>query len=235
MKKPTPVESTAPGAPILRVHSLSVRAGARRVLDGLSLDIFPGEILALTGPSGAGKSTFLKCLNRLLDLTPGLAVTGDILFHGRSIFAPDCDVDALRTRIGIVFQQPAVFPTTLRKNVLFGVRHAGQVPRRAWDGLVEECLRSVSLWSEVKERLDESALTLSVGQQQRLCLARTLAMDPEVILLDEPTSALDPKSTEAVEESLLGLKGRRTLVVVTHNMAQASRLADRQLALEPCL
>lgn len=219
---------------VLQVCDLSVCAGKRLLLRTQNLTFAAGQMVALVGPSGAGKSTLLKCLNRLIDLTPGLVVSGDVLFHGRSIYAADTDVDALRARIGMLFQQPAVFPITLRKNVLFGVRHLGRIPKSDWQEVLERSLREASLWNEVKDRLDESALKLSVGQQQRLCLARTLAVDPEVILLDEPTSALDPRSTEAVEESLLRLKGKRTLVLVTHNLSQAQRLAEGIVTLEHC-
>ena len=221
-------------APLIQVRDLRVSAGSRQLLHQASLDIAAGETLAVVGPSGAGKSTLLRCLNRLTDLTPGLDVRGQILFHGQSIHASDTDVDALRARIGMLFQQPAVFPVSVRQNVLFGVRHLGQVPKSEWPGILEESLREASLWDEMKDRLDESALKLSVGQQQRLCLARTLAVDPEVLLLDEPTSALDPRSTAAVEESLMRLRGRRTLVLVTHNPEQADRLATARLRLDPC-
>ena len=218
---------------LIEVRGLSVFAGQRRLLCDVQLSIVGGRACALVGPSGVGKSTLLKCLNRLIDLTPGLRVQGDVLFHGTSIYAPGTDVDALRARVGMLFQQPAVFPVSIRKNVLFGVRHLGRVSKRDWPDILERSLHEASLWTEVKDRLDESALKLSVGQQQRLCLARTLAVGPEVILLDEPTSALDPRSTEAVEDSLLRLKGHRTLVLVTHNPAQAQRLADQIVTLTP--
>lgn len=218
-------------APVLEVRDLSVSAATQPILRGINLTVPAGVILALLGPSGAGKSTLLRCLNRLIDLTPGLRVQGEVRFHGQSIFAAGADPDALRARIGILFQQPAVFPASIRQNVLFGVRHAGRVPRGDWPELIERALGEASLWEEVKDRLDAPALRLSVGQQQRLCLARTLAMNPEVLLLDEPTSALDPRSAEAVEHSLLRLKGRRTLVLVTHNLAQARRLADQTACL----
>jgi phosphate transport system ATP-binding protein len=168
----------------------------------------------------------LKCLNRLIELTPNLRVRGEVLFHGRAIRASGVDVDELRARVGIIFQQPVVFPRSIYQNVIFGARHLGRVPRRQWPELAERSLQEASLWAEVKDRLHESALRLSVGQQQRLCLARALAVDPEVILMDEPTSALDPKSTEAIEELILRLKERRTIVLVTHNIAQARRVAD---------
>lgn len=219
---------------VLEVRDLRVCAGKRLLLRSQNLSFTARELVALVGPSGAGKSTLLKCLNRLIDLTPGLVMSGDVLFHGRSIYADGTDVDALRARIGMLFQQPAVFPTSLRKNVLFGVRHLGRIPKSDWQVVLERSLRDSFLWNEVKDRLDESALKLSVGQQQRLCLARTLAVDPEVILLDEPTSALDPRSADAVEESLLRLKGKRTLVLVTHNLSQAQRLAEGIVTIEHC-
>lgn len=222
-----------PAETLLEVRELSVIAGHRRILHRVNALFRTGAATAILGPSGAGKSTLLKCLNRLLDLTPGLRREGDVLFHGHSIYAPSVDADALRARIGMLFQQPAVFPVSIRKNVLFGVRHLGKAPKHAWPEILERSLRDASLWNEVKDRLEEPGLKLSVGQQQRLCLARTLAVDPEVILLDEPTSALDAKSTEAVEQSLLRLKGARTLVLVTHSLDQARRLADATLTLNP--
>ncbi len=221
------------GVPVLEARSLAVHAGQRPILLPTSLRLNLGSALVLVGPSGSGKSTLLRCLNRLVDFTPGLRVSGDVWFRGSPIYAPEVDVDALRARIGILFQQPVVFPTSIRKNVLFGVRHLGVTPKSRWPDLLERSLNEASLWGEVKDRLEDSALKLSVGQQQRLCLARTLAVEPEVILLDEPTSALDPRSTDVVEESLLRLKGRRTLVLVTHSAAQARRIADQVVTLQP--
>lgn len=212
--------------PILETRDLTVRAGQRELLRNVSLSITPRQAFGIIGPSGAGKSTLLKCLNRLVELTPGLRVSGEVRFHNDSIYAPGVDVDALRARIGILFQQPVVFPKSIFQNVIFGTRHLGKVPRREWPEVVERALHEAALWNEVKDRLNDSALRLSVGQQQRLCLARTLAVDPEVILMDEPTSALDPKSTGAIEELILQLKQKRTVVLVTHNLAQASRVAD---------
>jgi len=150
-----------------------------------------------------------------------------VRFHNQSIFGTSVDIDALRARIGILFQQPVVFPKSILHNVIFGTRHLSKVPRKKWPETAERALREAALWNEVKDRLGESALRLSVGQQQRLCLARTLAVDPEVILMDEPTSALDAKSTEAIEELIFQIKERRTVVLVTHNLDQARRLADR--------
>jgi phosphate transport system ATP-binding protein len=227
------MSDSADRAPLLEIRGLSVFAGSRTLLRDVHLQIPTGCALALVGPSGAGKSTLLKCLNRLIDLTDGLQVRGEVLFHGISTRSPGTDVDTLRARIGMLFQQPVVFPTSIRANVLFGVRHLGRTSKKDWPQIVERSLRETSLWDEVKDRLDESALRLSVGQQQRLCLARTLALEPEVILLDEPTSALDVRATEVVEESLLRLKGRRTLVLVTHNPLQAERVADRTVTLAP--
>ncbi len=211
---------------ILEVRGLSVRAGARWLLRDVNLAVLPHQIFGLMGPSGAGKSTLLRCLNRLVDLTPDLKVSGEVLFHGRSIHAPGTDVDSLRARIGMLFQQPVVFPKSIFQNAVFGTRHLGRVPRRHWAEVAERALREAALWDEVKDRLHEPALRLSVGQQQRLCLARTLAVDPEVILMDEPTSALDARSTEAIEALILSLRETRTIVLVTHNLGQARRVAD---------
>jgi phosphate transport system ATP-binding protein len=197
------------------------------LLRDVNVHIPARQVFGIIGPSGAGKSTLLRCLNRLIELDSSLRVEGDILLHGHSIFAREVDVDALRARVGILFQQPVVFPASIYKNVLFGARHLGHVPRSEWPALVERALREAALWGEVKDRLHEPAAKLSVGQQQRLCLARTLAVDPEIILMDEPTSALDAKSTESIEELILRLKTTRTIVFVTHNLAQARRVADR--------
>lgn len=211
---------------VLEMRGLNVFAGAKRLLRDVNLAIEPGQVFGIIGPSGAGKSTLLRCLNRLIDLTPNLRVAGDIFFHGQSIRAPGTDVDVLRARVGMLFQQPVVFPKSIYENVLFGVRHLGQIRRHDWPETAERALQEAALWPEVKDRLREPALRLSVGQQQRLCLARTLAVNPEVILMDEPTSALDPKSTEAIEELILRLKERRTIVLVTHNLGQARRVTD---------
>ncbi len=216
----------ASGPVILRTHGLTVHAAERLLLRSVNLEIRPRQVFGLIGASGAGKSTLLRCLNRLIDLTPNLRVEGDVLFHGQSIRASGADVDALRARIGMLFQQPVVFPKSIYQNVIFGVRHLGQVKKADWPDTAERALREAALWNEVKDRMREPALRLSVGQQQRLCLARTLAVNPEVILMDEPTSALDPKSTEAIEELILQLKSHRTVVLVTHNLAQARRVTD---------
>ncbi len=214
---------------LFRTVGLSVHSGARPILRDISCSIQAGTVFGILGPSGAGKSTLLKCLNRLIDLTPSLSVSGDITFHGQSIFGPAVDVDALRARVGMIFQQPVVFPVSIQRNVVFGLRHLQKLSKAELSLRAEKALREASLWNEVKDRLSEPAQRLSVGQQQRLCLARTLALDPEAILMDEPTSALDPKSTEALEELILTLTPARTVVLVTHNMAQADRVCDFRL------
>lgn len=234
LESPTPLVNGSPAAncscivePILEVRGLSVRSKKRELLRSVDLAVAPCEVFGIIGPSGAGKSTLLKCLNRLIELTPGLQIAGEVRFHGESIYAADVDVDSLRARIGIIFQQPVVFPQSILQNVLFGTRHLGKASKKDWPEIAERALREAALWNEVKDRLHESALRMSVGQQQRLCLARTLAVDPEVILMDEPTSALDPRSTEAIEELILQLKAKRPIVIVTHNLRQARAVADR--------
>jgi len=211
---------------ILEVSKLSVTAGPRALLRDVTLGVEKHQVLGIMGASGSGKSTLLKSMNRLIDLTQGLRVEGQVFFQGEPIYAPGVDSDALRTKIGILFQQPVVFPKSIYQNVIFGVKHLGQTPRRTWPAAAERALCEAALWDEVKDRLHQSALRLSVGQQQRLCLARTLAVAPEVVLMDEPTSALDPKSTEAIEELITRLKERHTIVLVTHNLRQARHLAD---------
>ncbi len=212
--------------PILEVRGLDVLAGKKPLLRDVRFDVHRKQVFGIIGPSGAGKSTLLRTLNRLTDLMPGLRVSGDIRLHGGSIFGSDVDVNALRTRVGMLFQQPVVFPASIGENVLFGAKRLQRLSRSERQDLVERSLREVALWDEVKDRLKSSALALSVGQQQRLCLARTLAVGPEIILMDEPTSALDPRSTQAIEELILRLKQQHTIVLVTHNVAQARRVAD---------
>ena len=211
---------------MLETRGLTVSAGKRPLLRSIDLRVEPRRVLGIVGPSGAGKTTLLRCLNRLTDLTPELTVAGDVLLQGRSIFRREQDVDELRSRVGMIFQQPVVFPGSIADNVLFGVRHTRRPPRREWPSLVERALRDAALWEEVRHRLREPAASLSVGQQQRLCLARTLAGDPEILLLDEPTSALDPQSREAIEELILSLRERCSIVLVTHDLRQARKVAD---------
>lgn len=210
---------------ILQIRHLSVHTGTRTLLHDISLDIPRGGVFGLMGPSGAGKSTLLKCLNRMTELSAGLRVSGEILFHGQSIHRTS--PDDLRSRIGILFQQPVVFPKSILANVIFGVKHLGEVPRREWPAAAEKALRETALWDEVKDRLRAPARQLSVGQQQRLCLARTLATGPEIILMDEPTSALDPRSTAAIEYLITRMGVTRTIVLVTHSTRQARDLCGR--------
>lgn len=211
---------------LLEARSLAVLAGGKPILRNISLAVPRHQVFGVIGASGAGKSTLLKALNRLLELGPQYRVQGDVLLAGQSVYSPAVDVDELRARIGIIFQQPVVFPKSIYQNVILGTRHHHKVPRQQWPDVAERALKEAALWNEVKDRWHDSALRLSVGQQQRLCLARALAVDPEVILMDEPTSSLDAKSTEAIEELILRLKATRTVVLVTHNLGQARRVAD---------
>jgi len=212
--------------PILTVDRLSLWYGKSRALHDITLHVPEKKITAFIGPSGCGKSTLLRCFNRMNDLVDGVRTEGTIQFEGQSIHDPQLDVNALRSRIGMVFQKSNPFPKSIYENVAFGCRIQGINRKRDLDPVVERSLKSAALWDEVKDRLHESALGLSGGQQQRLCIARAIAVEPEVILLDEPCSALDPIATAKVEELMLDLKSRYTLVIVTHNMQQATRVSD---------
>ena len=223
MKKPM---SDSRPPPILEVRGLSIFAGAKALIRDVSFAVRPGEVFGIIGPSGAGKSTLLRALNRLTDMISGLRVCGEMLLHGESIHAPGVDANAHRAKVGMLFQQPVVFPASVAENVLFGARRLRKLSRAESAGLVESALREAALWDEVHDRLRAPATSLSVGQQQRLCLARALAVEPEVILMDEPTSALDPKSTQAIEELIVRLTERHTIIIVTHNVAQARRVTD---------
>jgi phosphate transport system ATP-binding protein len=230
MKKPmsecAPPFSPPTGAPLLAARALSVHAGAKALIHDVDLQIHGGQVFGIIGPSGAGKSTLLRTFNRLAELVSGLRITGDVLLDGESIYASGVDVNALRARVGMLFQQPVIFPASIAENVLFGARRLRRMSRTQQEEMVEDALQQAALWTEVKDRLRASALSLSVGQQQRLCLARALTVRPDVILMDEPTSALDPKATQAIEELILRLKERHTIVLVTHNVAQARRVTD---------
>ena len=212
--------------PILGVESLSLWYGQKKALNEISLRIPKKQITAFIGPSGCGKSTLLRCINRLNDLVDGVRIEGDIRFEDVSIFDRRIDINALRKRIGMVFQKSNPFPKSIYENVAYGCRIHGINRKSELDEIVERSLRGAALWDEVKDRLDESALGMSGGQQQRLCIARAIAVEPEVILLDEPCSALDPIATARVEELMVQLRSQFTLVVVTHNMQQASRVSD---------
>ena len=212
---------------IITVNDLCLWYGSTQALSSIHIRIPEGSITALIGPSGCGKSTFLKTLNRMNDLIPGVRVTGDVCFYGENIYGAGVDVNALRKSIGMVFQKPNPFPMSIYDNVAYGPRTHGVTNRAKLDDIVENSLRSAAIWDEVKDRLKKSALGLSGGQQQRLCIARALAVEPEVLLMDEPTSALDPISTSRIEELAIQLKEKYTIIIVTHNMQQAARISDR--------
>ncbi len=220
------VMDVEPAHPFLWTESLSLRYGRKAAFEGVSLAIPRGRITALIGPSGCGKTSFLHCLNRLTDLIPGCRVDGRVWLDKLDVCHAATDVLTLRRRVGMIFQKPNPFPFSIRRNLEFPLREHGIRDRRQLQEKVEKGLRDVGLWDEVKDRLDSSALALSGGQQQRLCLARALVLGPEVLLLDEPCSALDPISSGVIEDLIVRLRGRITLVVVTHNLAQARRIAD---------
>ncbi len=215
-----------PGKVALEARGLDLHYGEVHALKNITMEVAAGRITALIGPSGCGKSTFLRCFNRMNDVIPGVRIGGKVLLEGEDIYAPGVDLERLRKRVGMVFQKSNPFPMSIRDNVIYGPRMAGVKDRDRLEEITERSLRQADLWDEVKDRLHASALDLSGGQQQRLCIARALANDPEVLLLDEPASALDPISTARIEETLLGLKGRYTIVIVTHNLHQAARIAD---------
>lgn len=217
--------ATAAPATLLSVRGLDVRYGGRTALKNVDLDVPEGRVTALVGPSGCGKTTFLFALNRLADFVAGCCVSGSIRFDGEEI-GSNTDVGWLRRNIGTVFQRPNPFPISIERNLHLPLREHG-TPRAELDGRTQELLERVGLWTEVKDRLGDSALRLSGGQQQRLCLARALTLDPRMILMDEPCSSLDPVAAEHVEELIDRLRGTVTVVLVTHNLAQARRLADR--------
>ena len=213
--------------PILQVKDLDLWYGAHQALHSVSMDIPEKSITAFIGPSGCGKSTFLKTLNRMNDLVPGVKITGEVRYRGEDIYAPGTDVCRLRREIGMVFQKPNPFPMSIYDNIAYGPRTHGIRSKTKLDELVERSLRGAAIWDEVKDRLKKNALGLSGGQQQRLCIARALAVEPAVLLMVEPTSALDPISTSRIEELTMELKERYTIVIVTHNMQQAVRISDR--------
>lgn len=212
---------------IISVQDAHLYYGKNEALKGISLDYHRQEITAMIGPSGCGKSTLLRTLNRMNDLIPSVTITGNVLLDGKNIYAPNTDTVELRKRVGMVFQQPNPFPFSIYDNVIYGLRIAGVRDRAKLDEVVEKSLKAAAVWDDVKDKLHESALALSGGQQQRVCIARVLAVHPEVILMDEPTSALDPISSSMIENTLLELKGEYTIIIVTHNMQQASRISDR--------
>ena len=208
------------------ISNLNLYYGDFHALKDVGLSINEKEITAVIGPSGCGKSTFLKCLNRMNDLVQGCKITGQVLLDGEDIYS-GMDVNLLRRRVGMVFQKPNPFPMSIYDNIAYGPRTHGIRSKAKLDEIVEKSLRDAAIWDEVKDRLKKSALGMSGGQQQRLCIARALAVDPEVILMDEPTSALDPISTSKIEDLAVELKKKYTIIMVTHNMQQALRVSDR--------
>ena len=212
--------------PQIEAENLSLWYGEKQVLKNISIKIPRNSVTALIGPSGSGKSTFIRCLNRMNDLIKNCRVEGKVLIEGKDIYAPDVDVVELRKKVGMVFQKPNPFPMSIYDNVAYGPRIHG-VNKKDLDSIVEQALRSAAIWEETSDRLKSSALSLSGGQQQRLCIARTLAVKPRIILFDEPTSALDPISTARIEDLITNLKKDYTIVIVTHNMQQATRVSDK--------
>lgn len=213
--------------PVFSIQNLDFYYGQSKALSNINLDIMPHRVTALIGPSGCGKSTFLRCLNRMNDTISGTRVEGEITLNGEDIYAKDTDVVELRQRVGMVFQKPNPFPQSIYNNVAFGPRVLGMARNKTdLEETIEHSLRQAALWDEVKDILNENALSLSLGQQQRLCIARVVAVQPEVILMDESTSALDPIATLQVEELIADLKKDYTVVIVTHNMQQAARISD---------
>ena len=212
---------------IMTVNDLCLWYGQTQALKNVNITIPEKSITALIGPSGCGKSTFLKTLDRMNDLIPGVRITGKVCYQGQDIFAPSVDVNHLRKEIGMVFQKPNPFPMSVYDNIAYGPRTHGVHSKAQLDEIVETSLRQAAIWDEVKDRLKKSALGLSGGQQQRLCIARALAVKPEVLLMDEPTSALDPISTSKIEDLVIELKKDFTIIMVTHNMQQAVRVSDK--------
>jgi len=222
--QPSPESDFVPREPVFQVRDLAVAYGANVAIQDVTLDVFKNAITAFIGPSGCGKSTLIRCFNRMNDLVPSAKVSGEVLYHGTDLYGERVDPVEVRRRIGMVFQKPNPFPKSIYDNIAFGPRVLGM--RDDMSGRVERALQQAALWDEVKDRLKESALGLSGGQQQRLCIARCLAVEPDVILMDEPASALDPISTTRIEDLMHELKSSYTIVIVTHNMQQAARVAD---------
>ena len=210
----------------IQVKNLSFYYGSYKAIEGISLDIYKHQVTALIGPSGCGKSTFIKTINRISELEGKVKVEGRIEFFGQNIYDPKININRLRREIGMVFQKPNPFPMSIYENVAYGVKIAGKQPKAALDEIVESALKGAALWDEVKNKLNQSASGLSGGQQQRLCIARALAVKPKVLLMDEPCSALDPIATMKVEELIHKLRTEFTIVIVTHNMQQATRVSD---------
>jgi phosphate transport system ATP-binding protein len=219
-----PIAEEAPKQTVFELREVAVSYGEKPAVRDISFDIYRERITALIGPSGCGKSTLIRCLNRMNDLIPGAEVTGTILYHGEDLYGPHVDPAQARKRIGMVFQKPNPFPKSIYDNIAFGPRVLGM--KGDMDEIVERALRRGALWDEVKDRLKSNAFGMSGGQQQRLCIARCLAIEPDVILMDEPCSALDPISTGRIEDLMMELRENYSIVIVTHNMQQAARVSD---------
>lgn len=211
----------------IKIENLNLYYGDFQALKNINIDINEHEIMAFIGPSGCGKSTTLKCINRMNDLVETCKIDGKILLDGENIYSKNYDLNNLRKRVGMVFQQPNPFPMSIYENIVYGPKTHGIKDRSKLDEIVERSLKGAAIWDEVKDKLNRSALSLSGGQQQRICIARALSVEPEVILMDEPTSALDPISTGKIEDLVLELKDKYTIIMVTHNMQQASRVSDK--------
>ena len=220
-------DSDTPGPPVFDAKNVSIFYGSFRAVTDVSLSVYQHEITAFIGPSGCGKTTVLRTLNRMNDLVPSARVEGAVHYHGVSLYGPDVSATAVRRRIGMVFQKPNPFPKSIFDNIAYGPRINGERKKGKLNEIVEHSLRQAALWDEVKDRLNNSALSLSGGQAQRLCIARTLAVEPDVVLMDEPCSALDPIATAAIEDLMHEIKSKYTIVIVTHNMQQATRVSDR--------
>ncbi|MDM5224557.1 phosphate ABC transporter ATP-binding protein PstB [Peribacillus sp. NJ11] len=212
---------------VYKTNELNLWYGENHALKDIQLNVVENEVTAIIGPSGCGKSTYIKTLNRMIELIPGVKVTGEISYRGRNILDKSYPVEELRTKVGMVFQKPNPFPKSIYENVVYGPRIHGIRDKKILDQVVEKSLRGAAIWDEVKDRLHTNAYGLSGGQQQRLCIARCMAIEPDVILMDEPTSALDPISTLKVEELLQELKKNFSIIIVTHNMQQAARISDK--------
>ncbi|MGB6456852.1 MAG: phosphate ABC transporter ATP-binding protein PstB [Streptosporangiaceae bacterium] len=217
----------SPGSSIFDAKNVSIYYGSFRAVTDVSLAVYENEITAFIGPSGCGKTTVLRTLNRMNDLIPTARVEGEVHYRGQSLYASEVSATAVRRRIGMVFQKPNPFPKSIYENVAYGARINGERKKSALDEIVERSLRQAALWDEVKDRMNKSGLSLSGGQAQRLCIARTLAVEPDVVLMDEPCSALDPIATGRIEDLMQQIKSEYTIVIVTHNMQQAARVSDR--------
>jgi len=224
--RPSMIEGLLASPVVFTIDKLDVFYGAYKAVRGVNMHIRKNQITAFIGPSGCGKTTVLRCLNRMNDLIPGARIEGRVMYHDVDLYGPEVSATEVRRRIGMVFQKPNPFPTSIYDNIAFGPRINGIRDRRRLDEIVEKSLRSAALWDEVKDRLRASALGMSGGQQQRLCIARTIAVEPEVVLMDEPCSALDPIATARIEDLMRELKSKFTIVIVTHNMQQAARTSD---------